>query len=73
MKDYTLTEKKPIFKLFPWSIEISDERVLRLLQYFENEGLDVEIQCYEDRDNGLIPLLWVYDVVFTHIIGEEKE
>jgi hypothetical protein len=70
MKEYILTERKNLFKIFPWSIKVDDKKVMNLLKYFDNEGFEVELQCYEDRDNGEIPLLWVYDTEVTRIIGD---
>lgn len=48
------------WKIIPWSAKLGSTKTRELVDHLENEGFQIELSYFEDRDNGRIPILYVW-------------
>ena len=52
--------EKVFFKILPWASDMDNKNTIRLINWLGEEGYIVEIEYYEDKDNGTMPRLCVW-------------
>lgn len=48
------------WKIIPWKAELGSKQTMELIDHLSDQGYQVELSYFEDRDNGRIPILYVW-------------
>ena len=52
--------EKVYWKIIPWGAKLGSDQTMILIDHLTNEGFQVEIEYFEDKDNGRIPILHIW-------------
>ena len=54
-------KKKIPWKIIPWNSDMKSKETIELVDWLTNEGYIIELDYFDDKDNGRLPILVVWD------------